>query len=242
MHSKTGPLVLLCAGAIAIGVPAVAAGFGEGESLEQGSRNPSANASMALTSETEIIAQNGTYGTRQSNKTDGDGGGAIYGCRSSLGNEPCVRANNLKGGRAFEFVTIGKQAGAILLGDPSGAPFVTNATGVATGLNADRVDGHEATDFAGAADLLWAAVGSDGKLGAKRGVSGASLADKDKGTYSIAFDRDVTACTYTATAIGDTADADVAFAVRRAQDPKTVLVDQADATTHRTEFHLQVLC
>ena len=57
-----------------------------------GKRNPSNNPSLALSTETEIIANNSTYGTRQSNKKDGDGGGAIYGCRSSLGNEPCVRA------------------------------------------------------------------------------------------------------------------------------------------------------
>ena len=61
----------------------------------------------------EILTQNGTYGTRQSNKKDGDGGGAIYGCRSAPGHEPCIRANNLKNGRAFEFATRSGTAGRL---------------------------------------------------------------------------------------------------------------------------------
>ena len=113
-------------------------GFGEGRNLLLGKRNPSATPRSRSRAETEIIANNSTYGTRQSNKQDGDGGGAIYGCRSNPGNEPCVRANNLKGGRAFEFATVGKEAGRIEIGDATGAPFTTNATGVATGLNADQ--------------------------------------------------------------------------------------------------------
>src|SRR6185437_16666933 len=70
----------------------------------------------------------------------------------------CVKAANLKGGRAFEFTTVGKEGGRIQTGDATGAPFTTNATGVATGLNADRVDSHDASDFAMAADFLTAAV------------------------------------------------------------------------------------
>ena len=100
----SGRAAVVCSLILAIGIPSVAVGFGEGRSLLLGKRNPSSNANLALNAETEIIADTATYGTRQSNKRDGDGGGAIYGCRSNLGNEPCIRANNLKGGRAFEFV------------------------------------------------------------------------------------------------------------------------------------------
>ena len=99
----SGRAAVVCSLILAIGIPSVAMGFGEGRNLLLGKRNPSSNPSLALSTETEIIADNSTYGTRQSNKKDGDGGGAIYGCRSNAGNEPCVRANNLKGGRAFEF-------------------------------------------------------------------------------------------------------------------------------------------
>src|SRR6185295_4915474 len=131
---------------------------GEGRAILGGKRNPSRDATKAFSAETEIIANNPTYGTRQSNKRDGDGGGAIYGCRSNPGNEPCVKAVNLKGGHAFEFNTVGKEAGSIEVGDTTGAPFTTNATGVATGLNADKVDGKDATDFAAAGSLLFADV------------------------------------------------------------------------------------
>src|SRR3954454_4743966 len=92
---------IVCSLILAIGIPSVAMGFGEGRSLLLGKRNPSANPSLALSTETEIIADNQRYASHKSNKHDGVGGGATSGCRSSLGNEPCVRAANLKGGRAF---------------------------------------------------------------------------------------------------------------------------------------------
>src|SRR4051812_20401648 len=159
----SGRAAVVCSLILAIGVPSVALGFGEGRNLLLGKRNPSSNPNLALTSETEIIANTSTYGTRQSNKKDGDGGGAIYGCRSNPGNEPCIRSNNLKGGRAFEFVTVGKEGGRIEVGgDHTGAPLTTNATGVATGLNADQVDGKSATDFAPATALSFAIVSDSG--------------------------------------------------------------------------------
>ena len=155
----SGRAAVICSLILALGLPTVAMGFGEGRNLLLGKRNPSSNPGLALNSETEIIADTTTYGTRQSNKKDGDGGGAIYGCRSNPGNEPCIRANNLKGGRSFEFVTIGKEGGRIEVGgDKTGAPLTTNATGVATGFNADKVDGKEAADFAPATSLTFAAV------------------------------------------------------------------------------------
>src|SRR3954453_14757830 len=152
----SGRAAVLCSLILAIGVPSVAMGFGEGRSLLAGKRNP--GYPHALSAETQIIADNATYGTRQSNLRTGDGGGAIYGCRSATGKEPCIRSNNLNTGRAVEFATDGKEAGRITTKDATGAPFTTNATGVATGLNADRVDGKEAGDFAMAADLLSAVV------------------------------------------------------------------------------------
>ena len=112
-----------------------------GDLLREGKRNPS---NGAAGHETEFISKTKTYGTRQSNVRSGNGGGAIYGCRSKLGREPCVRANNLKSGRAFEFATRGTEAGRIEVKAVGGRPLTTNATGVATGFNADRVDGVDA--------------------------------------------------------------------------------------------------
>jgi hypothetical protein len=219
-----------------------------------GKRNPRAGGE--LTRETEIIADNPTYGTRQSNKRTGDGGGAIYGCRSDPGREPCVRANNLKGGRAFEFATVGKEGGNISVGDPKGAPFTTNATGKVANLNADRLDDREAADFAAAGDLLFAAVAADSTLHAKRGATAALIAEGDENTYAVTFDRDVSGCSYTATAAGTAdaaagvgagadADADAAHVFGVAPNPSNksqVLVDQLDDPRDPAGFHLQVIC
>jgi hypothetical protein len=236
----SGRAAVVCALVLAIGVPATAAGFGEGRNLLLGKRNPSSNPALGLSSETQIIANNSTYGTRQSNKRDGDGGGAIYGCRSNPGNEPCVRAANLKGGRAFEFVTAGAQAGLIQTGSPTGAPFTTNATGVATGLNADRVDGKEAADFASATDvktlsdgLLDAQVSATATVSANsRGAVSATVAGP---VYTVKFNRDVSKCSYTASPVGSAAQAP---GVAAGTDATTVTVD----TGAPGAFHLQVIC
>ncbi|MGI8731576.1 MAG: hypothetical protein ACR2LK_16600 [Solirubrobacteraceae bacterium] len=129
------------------------------DEIREGIRNPS---SGDASRETQIIAKTGkdNYGTRQSNK--GDGGGAIYGCRSSLDTSapgdpkkstPCIRANNLSSGKAFDFQAKGRIAGIIQIGGslatpkPDSSPFVTNATGLAVGLNADRVDNLNANEI-----------------------------------------------------------------------------------------------
>jgi hypothetical protein len=135
-RSANGRYVLASALILAVTVSPVAIGA-TGSVLREGKRNPS---SGAAAKETEMISQTKTYGTRQSNIRDGNGGGAIYGCRSSAGREACVRANNLKNGRAFEFETDGDEVGFIEAKSPTARPFATNATGVAAGLNADRVD------------------------------------------------------------------------------------------------------
>jgi len=160
-------LVVLTALAV-IGAPvAMSVATGEGSPLRGGARNPSADQSKSLTKETEIIANSGTYGTRQSNKSD-NGGGAVYGCRSKPGgtpanNEPCIRANNLTDGLAFELnATNGNIGGTINVG-PGGddrKPLTTNATGVATGLNADRVDGADAA----ALRTRWALINEAGVI------------------------------------------------------------------------------
>ena len=235
MSGRTLRYILVGALALAIGIPSVAVGFGEGRSLLLGKRNPSPNAARALNSETEIIASNGSYGTRQSNKRNGDGGGAIYGCRSDTGREPCIRSNNLKTGRAFEFVTSGKEAGRIEVGDTTGAPFTTNATGTATGLNADKVDGKEAADFANAGDLLTARVGANGALAGGRGATSAAI-ETGPDTYRVTFSRDVSLCTYTATPQG--AASGQTLAVQAGSNPQNVRID-ADSPT---AFHLQVIC
>jgi hypothetical protein len=226
---------------LAIGIPATAVGFGEGRAVLGGKRNPSRDATKAFSAETEIIANNPTYGTRQSNKRDGDGGGAIYGCRSNVGNEPCVKAVNLKGGHAFEFETVGKEGGRIQTGDASGKPFTTNATDVATGLNADRVDGKEGTDLATGA-LYFATVAADGTATGPRGTPTGSR-NAATNTYTVTFDTDVSKCAFTATPTGTDAGTVPALAVSGStSDPKAVVVDEDGGPVGGAPFQLQVVC
>jgi hypothetical protein len=202
-----GPLVLASAVIIGLLASSFAVASGEGKSLLLGKRNPGNNKSAALSSETQIIANNGTYGTRQSNKSN-NGGGAIYGCRSGAGgsekgNEPCVRGSNLAVGRAFEFSSNGgTEVGEIISGNTNAAPFITNAHGVATGLNADNVDGKSAeqitTDATTAAvaaaqgATLIAQVAANGTLGAHRGATAST--NTGTGAYTVTFGTDISAC------------------------------------------------
>ena len=157
-------VLALVAASVAIGQedssPTATAAAGEGRAIEGGERNPAHPGELRR--ETQIIAQTprDTYGTRQSNK--GAGGGAIYGCRAALDpndaldperTTPCIRANNLRGGEAFQFNSNGGSiVGAITVGSgsapvPGARPFITNATGIALGLNADMLDGKHADEI-----------------------------------------------------------------------------------------------
>ena len=190
--SNQGRYLLASVIVLAFAIAPFAMAAGEGNPVRIGVRNPGGNGSLSASSETQIIAANATYGTRQSNK--GEGGGAIYGCRSTPGNEPCFRTTNLNTGRAFEFATNGPEGGHISAnGGANAKPFTTNATGVATGLNADRVDGLEAADL----QPKFAVVAAAGTLTRGRGVT--SVARVSDGNYNVVFASDVSACAFTAT-------------------------------------------
>jgi hypothetical protein len=143
---------LLSSGLLALLITtSLASAAGEGQPLDGGARNPSANESQTYTRETEIVANTSTYGTRQSNKST-NGGAAIYGCRAVTGQEACLRGSNLNNGLSFSFESRGPVGGRITAAGGDGAkPFTTNATGVADGLNADRVDGQNADQIVAAA-------------------------------------------------------------------------------------------
>jgi hypothetical protein len=183
-----------------------------GHVLRENVRNPTAS------QETQIVGRiagtdnnTGGYTTRQSNLSD-TGGGAFYGCRAAAkaqngpAVEPCMRANNLSTGLAFEFnTTHGTSAGSITVGGGGDAnkPFTTNATGVATGLNADRVDSKSADDIVTEsvnAASRFADVAADAKLNGGRGVVSAAVqgAPTD-GTYRVVFTDDISKCALTAT-------------------------------------------
>jgi hypothetical protein len=243
-----GLYVVAAALILAVGVPSAAVGFGEGRDAKLGKRNPS---SGSLTRETQIIANNGSYGTRQSNKRNGEGGGAIYGCRSEAGKEPCVRANNLKGGRAFEFATVGKEAGFIQVGDTTAPPFSTNATGKVTNLDADKVDGKSAEEFASAGDIGFASVKADGSFVAGRGGTASALTNAANNSYTVTFNKDVSKCSFTANAVGESSANGIGVQpvagtpTQVAVDQQNDAADDGDPNTDENrgrDFHLQVIC
>jgi hypothetical protein len=215
MLRRNTKVIAVSAVGIALLTTSVAVGAGEGTSAKGGARNPSPDARKSYTKETEIIANTSTYGTRQSNKSN-NGGGAVYGCRSGAGgtaakNEPCLRATNLSAGYAFELATRGVLGGTITSAKPGAGskPFTTNMTGVATGLNADQVDGKGADDITrdavtgGQALRPFAQVAAAGTAGQTRGVPAGGVANPaGDGTYTVTFNGDLSTCGLSATITG----------------------------------------
>lgn len=231
----------------------LAMGAGEGKSINGGKRNPAGSTSVEYTKETQMIADiaqgaggvakgTGGYSTRQSNKSD-SGGGAIYGCRAKAGKNPCLAAVNLADGAAFKFTADAKSAavGEFLFGPSTNRPvdkppFKTNGTGLVSNLNADKVDGKDATDLVGKAELLFAVVGATGSLGNTRGATASTQTSGTPPTYSVSFGNDISKCAYTATPT-DTAAGTVA--VSTGSDGKSVVVSESGTASG---FHLQVTC
>ncbi len=124
-------------------------------------------------------------------------------------------------------------------------PFTTNATGVATGLNADRVDSHDASDFALAADILSAMVtlpttGAPTVTG--RGAT-AVTDDATAGTFTVTFNRDVSKCSSTASPVGNaTPVAPGVAAASGNANAVTVSFNDGSAPPALHSFHLQVIC
>ena len=260
-------LLVLCA--------APFAGARTGDNLREGVRNGT------TTSETEIIsninstnALKGGYSTRQSNLS-ASGGGAIYGCRSKTGGSaakptpqnPCLRANNLSTGFAFEFnAGNGPVVGLISAGagGDTKKPFVTNATGVATGLNADELDGLDAAQIIAAArakasldadtvdgkdstDLQarFAQVSAGGTAGETRGLAttGGLTHVAGSGVYALLFTGDLSKCAVSAT-ITDATGGEISATpiVAAGNTTVTVRTSNSAGTPADRDFHAMVNC
>ncbi|MCK9249852.1 MAG: hypothetical protein M0P31_12885 [Solirubrobacteraceae bacterium] len=243
LTSRTMVAIAAAATTAAVAAP-MAIGAGEGSDVRAGVRNPTAP--NELSNETQIIASNGSFGTRQSNK--GTGGGAIYGCRAPALGRGCIEASNLNLGQAFNFRFRGELGGTIntQLSDKTKAkPFTTNATGVATGLNADQVDGKHAEDIvkdsvvAAQATTKMGIVAGDGALSNQRGVTAA--AREAQGKYLVTFDADISKCVPTATGYGAAPGANVALEPVDATHLRVHTQTAAGATADR-QFALTVTC
>jgi hypothetical protein len=235
------------AGLIVVGVVAApfALGSGDGTTLRGGARNPTSNTGLSYSGETQIIATNSSFGTRQSNK--GTGGGAIYGCRSAGGGNACIVADNLNSGNAFEFIGSGKVGGSIILSNKSGAPLTTNATGVATGFNANYLEGRQAKEFipasqassfAQTSQLLFAVVTQTGALGANQGATGASQTGEDK--YTVTFNASLSKCSLTASPVGAALTTGAIGVAVNASNTNVAEVTAPSALAQG--FNLQVIC
>ena len=136
--------VLAFTGLLAITVTGVATGV-TGDTLREGQRNP--NSGFA-SQETLFQGSHGAFTGRFLNNT-ATGGGLGAGCNSTgaAGSNPCLRSRNVDGGLAFGFYSDGSLGGEINVSGANAKPFTTNAGGVATGLNADKVDGLDASDL-----------------------------------------------------------------------------------------------
>ena len=162
----------------------------DGDSMIAGGRT-------TFTKITRVLGNSPTYATQQSNLRQGDGGAARYGCRSSAANEYCLLSKNTGGGGSFRFTSDNSLLGGIIDVDPpqgktarDAKPFTTNATGVATGLNADEVDGMSANEIVAAAKgqpafAANARVTADGKTDKDRtdGVTDTNIVHTTAGVY-----------------------------------------------------------
>jgi hypothetical protein len=244
-------LILACTALLAVGITSIASGAA-GDFVRIGKRN-------AAPGTTAIVGSTTGFSTRQSNNTDGDGGAASYGCRADTGKEPCLFVLNHHNGRVFEFrSTGGTSAGIISVAPPSGktakdvSPFTTNATGVATGLNADQVDGQSASDIVDASKPPIALVNADGTVATgSRGLAQSNAVQRTgTGTYTVTFASDVSKCAYSATETSTT-DAGAAAAALAGGSTTTIqVVTRSGGGTDGTgptaptdkPFHLVVSC
>jgi hypothetical protein len=209
-----------------VAAPATALAAGSGKSrahsailndntpLKGAIHNP---ASSSFLRTTGIFANFNSWTTRIQNV--GSGGAGIFGCRAT--GSACLASENGKSGLAFTFVTNGNVGGQILLTNPNGAPFTTNAHGEATGLNANYLQGKQASEFqlvgkpaansealggvpaseyAKTSQLLFADVSSAGTIQSTRGATAASASAN---SFTITFGTtNVSKCSYTASPQG----------------------------------------
>ncbi len=206
-----GKWVFLSALALAV-VSAPFAVAANGDPVRAGGRT-------TFTNITRILGNSTNYATQQANLQQGDGGAARYGCRSAAGREHCLLSKNVGGSGAFRMVAENSLIGGVIDVEPPAGktardarPFTTNATGVATGLNADEVDGLDADELR----PRFARVGADGALVNGRGVT--ATARTSDGNYTVTFAGEITNCALQATA----ATVDNAGAVSAEQSSATV--------------------
>lgn len=138
-HSVSAAMV--AAALLAAAAPAASAQRLDRNDVNLGQRNPGKGAASATT---RVVSRTSTTTGQFTNLGTGTGLGTA--CRTTLSARPCLRVLNAGTAPAFQFDTTGLLGGSITVGagGDGARPFTTNATGVAVGLNADRLDGFDA--------------------------------------------------------------------------------------------------
>ena len=235
----SGRAAVVCSLILAIGIPSVAVGFGEGRSLLRGKRNPSSNSNLALSTETEIIANSATYGTRQSNKRT-----ATAAARSTAAARTRQRALHPRR-------------------EPQGRPRLR----VRDRRPRDRPDRgrqhrrravhHQRDRRRHRPERRQGRRQGGGRLRRRRRPTapvreghrpGRGRPDRSRAavrprplrpaTYTVTFNKDVSACSSTASATGT----DATGAVRRCGAANTQITVSREAADPDTSFQLQVIC
>jgi hypothetical protein len=213
-------------------------------------------ASSSYLRTTGIFANYSGWTTRIQNV--GSGGAGTFGCKSTSGASACLASENSKGGLAFTFATTGATGGEILLTNPSGAPFTTNAHGEAKGLNANYLQGKEAKEFQLAnqpaananelggkpageyavGGLMFADVSSAGAILSTRGASAAA---KEGEAFKVTFGTtNISKCAFTASPTGAALTSGQLGVEPSAGNASAVVVNPP--TGFSGGFDLQVIC
>ena len=86
---------------------------------------------------------------------------------------------------------------------------------------------------------------ADGTFVAGRGATASAKSNVAENTYTVTFNKDVSKCSFTASAFGSTAQSsDGALGATIGQQPTQVVVDEDNAAAGGAgrDFHLQVIC
>ncbi len=222
--------------------------------LRGGIHNP---ASSSFFRTTGIFSNTGGWTLRVKNL--GGGGAATFGCKAASGGSACVQAENGKGGLAFEFATSGGEGGRIDLTDPNGAPFTTNAHGEAKGLNANYLQGRQASEFqlvsqpaananalggvpaseyVKTSGLMFADLGPDGHIESTRG---ATAATKTGASFTVTFGTaNLSKCSFTASPVGAALSSGALAVEPSSAEPSVVTVNAPSGFGDGVD--LQVVC
>jgi hypothetical protein len=214
-------------------------------------------ASSSYLRTTGIFANYSGWTTRIQNV--GSGGAGTFGCKANGGGaSACLASENSKGGLAFTFATTGATGGEILLTNPSGAPFTTNAHGEAKGLNANYLQGKEAKEFQLANQPAANANELGGKPASEYAVGGLMFADvsstdtilntrgasavaKEGESFKVTFGTtNVSNCSFTASPTGAALSSGQISVEPSAGNASTMVVNPPSGFSGG--FDLQVIC